>query len=142
MLPAVCVLDDDLDDVEVVEHEALRAVRARDRRVLAERELGQDRGDERGVVRDVVDDRVVGAVVHRVELELERDRARRGLLRDDHERDEVDVVHVVVQVDGPRRHERRGRAVRDRRCQVYVRGSEYDGAAREKRMYCRPGHLG
>ena len=107
MFPAVRVLDDDLDNVKMVEHEALRAVRARDRRVLAERELGQDRGDERRVVRDVVDDRVVRAVVHRVELELERDRARRGLLRDDHERHEVDVVHVVVQIDGPGRHERR-----------------------------------
>ena len=113
MLASIAVLQDDVEAREVVDDEARRAVRRRDRRVLAETDFGHDRGHERRVVRDHVEHGVVRAVVHRVEEHLELDRAVCGeeLLRLD--RDEREVVHVVVGVDESEVRERRGGGVGD-----------------------------
>ena len=70
MFTRVPVLEYDVDDREVVEDEAVRTVRLRVARVLAEAHLGHDRGHERRVVRDHVEHGVVRAVVHRVEQYL------------------------------------------------------------------------
>lgn len=70
MLPGVSVFDDDVEDVHVLEHEALRAVRRRISCVATERHRAENGGHEGRVVGDEVEHGVVGAVVHRVEGDL------------------------------------------------------------------------
>ena len=113
MLARIAVLEDDVERGEVVDNEARGAVRARDGRVLAEAHLGHDRGHERRVVRDAVEHGVVRAVGHRVERDLELDRAVRGVERDDVRGHEREVVDVVVRVDRAEVGERGGGGVGD-----------------------------
>lgn len=77
-----------LGDIDVVEHEALRALRARDRRFPLSVSLDRC-GELYPVVR---------AIVHRCKLELELNRVLCGLLRDGLQRHKNDIVHVHVVV--------------------------------------------
>ena len=70
MRAGVAVLDHEINDIEVIEHEARGSVRARDGRVTSQRELAEDGGHERHVVGDEVEHGAVRAVGHRVEGRL------------------------------------------------------------------------
>lgn len=114
MLASIAVLEHNVECGQVVEDEARRAVRARDGRVLPQAHLGEDRGDDRGVVGDHVEHGVIRAVLHRVEEDLELDRAVRRRERNNLNRNEREVVHIVVLIDEAEVGERRGGGVRDR----------------------------
>ena len=113
MLSGVAVLEDDVEPLEVVDNEARGAVRGRDGRIAAHADLGHDRGHEGRVVGDQVEHGVVRAVLHGVEGDLELDRAVRGEKLLNLERDEREVVDVVILVDRPKVGERRGGVVGD-----------------------------
>lgn len=97
VLASISVLDHDINHIEMVHHEALRAVRVGDRGVVPERERGEHGRDERRVVRDPIKHGVIGPVIHCVEADLKLDGlGSRGVLRDYLDRDERDVIDVNI----------------------------------------------
>ena len=130
MLSGIAVLQKDVDDLQVVQDERVRAVSLRDGSVRPKGDLGQDARYERSVVRFAVEHGAVRAVVECVEGDLERNRARgvdEGL---DFYGHKADVGHVVVGFDGTSIVELRGGVVRDRGREVWWKREAWsdDGA--------------
>jgi len=101
MFSRIPVLEGNLHHLAPVHDEARRAIRRRDRRVLAETQLREDSGDQGCVVGYTIEHGAVRTVVQGVKGHLEIDRVRRGDLCLGDDGDESDVVDVMVCRDVP-----------------------------------------
>lgn len=113
------VLDDDIDDVEMIEQDAVRPVCLLDRRIRAESQSRHDSGYEWAVVNDIVEHRAIRAIIHSVERDLQFDGLRKRELRDGDGRDESGVIDAAVVSYGTQVCDDLARRVGDRRCDVY-----------------------
>lgn len=99
MFARISVLDDNIHHIHVVDHEALRSVRAFHCCILPECELGEDGWYQGRIIGDLVNHGVVSAVVHGGEHELQFDGLRRTWLSDLEYWHKGGIVHVVVFVN-------------------------------------------
>jgi hypothetical protein len=99
MFARICVLDDNIHHIHVLDHEAQWSVRAFHCCILPECELGEDGWYQGGIISDLVEHGVVSAVIHGIEHELEFDRLRHTRLGDLDHWHKASIIHVVVFVN-------------------------------------------
>ena len=73
MRSRVSIFDDDVDNIEMIKHDAIGSVCFLGCRIVAESENGHDCGNDRGVVDITVECCVVRAVIHGVEYDFQLD---------------------------------------------------------------------
>lgn len=98
---AVTVLDNNVNNIEMIEHDAIRSVCFLSCCVFAESESGHDSGHDRGVVDITIERAAVRAIIHGLEHYLQFNGLRSYRLRDWVDWDQCGVVGHVVVLHGP-----------------------------------------
>ena len=96
MWATVAVLDDKFDNIKVIEDKAVWGIRLLHSCIRSQTEYRELRGDQWVVECNIIEHRAIRAIGHEPKGNLKLNGFARFRLRDNIERDECHVVHVVV----------------------------------------------
>src|SRR6266436_8239726 len=96
MRAAVAILDDEVNDIQMFEDEAVWSICLLHGCVGPETESGEHSRDQWVIECDIIEHRTIRPIGHYLKGHFELDLLVCLRLRDDIERDECDVIHIVI----------------------------------------------
>jgi hypothetical protein len=116
----ISILQHDINNFQMIDHETKRTVCLGNVRVWAKTEFSEYGRYKGRIMGYAVEHGTVGTVIHGIERDLEFYGLRSRYKGDDFSRDISDVRNVVVSVHKAKVRKRSGGVVCDRRCDVFV----------------------